>query len=110
MNELNVKVGDKVILRSYCFGAMEDKIATVSKVTPSGRICVKECGDTKFNKYGSQMGTTGSWHRSSLEELTPQKEKEIREKNTIRKCCKAMEETVLSYEKAVQILKILEGE
>lgn len=42
MNELNVKVGDKVYYNCGFGLNIEEKITTVTKVTPTGRIKV-EC-------------------------------------------------------------------
>lgn len=54
MEELKVKVGDKLIYHSYGFNKIE-KIATVIKVTPTGRIRI-DCNDSQYDKYGKIMG------------------------------------------------------
>lgn len=53
MKELKVKVGDKVIVSS---GWIEDRLATVTKITPTGRIRIDVFNDIQFDKYGREMG------------------------------------------------------
>lgn len=51
MEELNVKVGDKVIRQTRC----GSDICEVVKVTPKGYIDIKRGGRTeRFNKYGGK--------------------------------------------------------
>ena len=50
MEELKVKVGDKVLYNHWHFGTTE-AITTVTKITPTGRIRIDFC-DTQFDKYG----------------------------------------------------------
>ncbi len=57
MEELNVKVGDNVLVSSGR-GRGEDFIAEVEKVTPTGRIRLSDRSSTQFDKYGREMGTT----------------------------------------------------
>lgn len=53
MEELKVKVGDKVIRSSW----PTSDICEVVKVTPKGYIDIKPGGDTeRFNKYGKKVG------------------------------------------------------
>ena len=53
MEELNVKVGDKVI-RSARWGSA---ICEVVKVTPKGYIDIKSgCDTERFSKYGEKVG------------------------------------------------------
>ena len=60
MNELNVKVGDKVLLSGGYGINKHEKIATVERITPTGRI--KVSGSTSyFNKYGDEMRKSDPW-------------------------------------------------
>lgn len=53
MEELNVKVGDKVIRYTWC----DRDICEVVKVTPSGMVDIKCGGGTeRFNKRGKRTG------------------------------------------------------
>ena len=54
MEELNVKVGDKVLVSGRY--ATDDFIAEVEKVTPTGRIRLSDRSSTQFDKYGREMG------------------------------------------------------
>lgn len=60
MNELNVKVGDKVIVNSgYGYNGTE-RLSHVVKVTPTGRIKVAG-SDAYFDKNGREMGKKDIW-------------------------------------------------
>lgn len=60
MDELNVKVGDKVLLISgYAYSRCE-RIATVVKITPTGRVKIDGL-DAYFNKYGEEIGRKNAW-------------------------------------------------
>lgn len=97
----NLEVGDTVIISGY----WNARIAAVEKITPSGRIKVD--GMT-FNPDGSERGGD-AWHRSRLFEATPEVVREMQEKETIQKALREMRDvTKLSYNQAVEILKILE--
>lgn len=54
MEELNVKVGDKVLVSGRY--ATDDFIAEVEKVTPTGRIRLSDRSSIQFDKYGREMG------------------------------------------------------
>lgn len=109
MAELNVKVGDKV---AYYSGGFNNtcSICEVSRVTPTGRIRIKNHNYITFDKYGKEMGKLDPWIiRASITELTPELEKQIIETNTIKLCLKKMHNIQnIDYETAVKILKILE--
>lgn len=107
MEELNLKVGDKVV---YCtYGPWGDEsIEIVEKITPTGRIRLKGI-DAQFNKNGRKMGDTSLGSGGCLKILTPELEKKITEKRTIRKCyqkLKLLER--LDYDTAVKILAALD--
>ena len=55
MNELNVKVGDKVLLTYSAYCEQRQRIVKVINVTPTGRIKV-EGVNIQFDKYGRRMG------------------------------------------------------
>lgn len=54
MEELNVKVGDKVLVSGRY--KENDYIAEVEKVTPTGRIKLSGGSSAQFDKYGREMG------------------------------------------------------
>lgn len=111
MNELNVKVGDKLLYSyGYSYNRIE-RIVTVTKVTPTGRIRI-DFNDTQYDKCGREMGNNDIWScKSSLSVITEADIKRIRENNVISKALKLVEKLdkkSLSYEKALQIIEILE--
>lgn len=108
MKELNVKVGDKVAYYSRGF-FRTSSICTVSRVTPTGRIRLKEHEGIVFDKYGKEMGKIDPWAiRDTISELTPEVEKQIIEENTIKQCLQEMHNIKeITYENAVKILEIL---
>lgn len=85
MNELNVKVGDKVLLNSgYSYSRCE-RIATVVKITPTGRIKI-DGSDTYFDKYGREIGKKNVF--ASRDYLTIPKEEDyqrLKDNSDIRK-------------------------
>lgn len=94
MKELNVKVGDKVIVRS---NLSSDRIATVVKATPTGRIRIDTNQGVQFDKYGIEMGSD-VWGRKYIKLCTPEDEKRIKEVATIK--------TVIKYMHEVEIINI----
>lgn len=104
MAELNVKVGDKVLFSKWDYTQKLERIATVTRVTPTGRIKVN-ISDEYFNKHGKQIGE--GFMKASLSVLTPEKEKELREKDVIRRCKAVFDKTDLTYKQAQRILSIL---
>lgn len=59
MEELNVKVGDKVIRCTWC----NRDVCEVVKVTPSGMVDIKiGAGTERFNKRGRRTGGSRSDH------------------------------------------------
>lgn len=115
MEELNVKVGDTLLCTTHHYSGNRAWFVTVVKVTPTGRIRVSGL-DTQFDKYGKQMGrgrgraSIGeAWNELSVP--TPEDYKAIEKASTIAKARAALEKAVkskLSYEKAIEILKVLE--
>ena len=116
MEELKVKVGDTLLCTTHHYSGNRVRFVTVTKVTPTGRIRISGL-DTQFDKYGRQMGReTGraaignAWEELSIP--TPEDYKAI-EKASIAKAKAALEiaaKSKLSYEKAIEILKVLEVE
>lgn len=111
MEELNVKAGDRVL---YCYGYSfnrVEKIVTVTKVTPTGRIRI-DYNDCQYNKYGEEMGNKDRWSStSSICQLTEEIEKKMTENNAILKAvslCEKVNRNNLPYEKALKIIEILE--
>lgn len=107
--ELNVKVGDKVLYRKWSFFETIEQIKTVARVTPTGRIRIKG-SDSQFNKYGREMGCD-SWRvGADLSIPTEEDYKRIEENAVISKALSLMEDLnrkTLPYDKAVKIVEIL---
>ena len=110
MEELKVKVGDKLIYHSYGLDKIE-KIATVTKVTPTGRMRI-DCNDGQYDKYGKIMGQKNIWDtRSYLTIPTDEDIKRIEENNTIAKALymvRELNKDNLDYDRAVKIMEILQ--
>ena len=108
--ELNVNVGDEVLYRPSSYSRIE-KITTVTKVTPTGRIRIDK-STNQFDKYGVQMGNVGWRGRDYICILTPEKKEEILKKNEIAKCIRIFNDlkNKITYEQAKGILEILLGE
>lgn len=108
MEKLNVKVGDKVIVRC---GAEPDRIAEVTKITPTGRIKIDGRNDIQFTPYGEEMGNRDmfGW-RCYLYEATAGEMVRIKHEDVVRRAVYKMQnfKASLSYGDAVEILKILE--
>ncbi len=108
--ELNVKAGDKLL---YCYGysfSRVEKIVTVTKVTPTGRIKIDYC-DTQFNKYGEAIGNRYDWNsQSSIYIPTEEDYKRIRENEAKSKALsiiRKLNKQNITYEQAVKIIDIL---
>ena len=108
--ELKVEVGEEVLYCPASYSRIE-KIAVVTRVTPTGRIKIDK-SDRTFNQYGRSMGNSGWRGNYFIYKLTPEKKKELMEKEVIHKCLARFEECKdnLSYEQAKKILRILEAE
>jgi hypothetical protein len=108
MNELNVKVGDKVLVSSYS----TEYIATVVKITPTGRIRTDKTGNTQFDKYGDQMGGDSIWHRSHISLLTDNDITRLKGLAVKRKAFNLMQSfsiDTITVEQAEKIIAILDG-
>jgi hypothetical protein len=108
MAELNVKVGDKLILHGS-----SKHVVTVTRVTPTGRIRIDKSG-SQFDKYGWEMAGSDVWHhRLFLSEPTENEIQEIKETKTKNKALhlmREMKQSDLDYAQAVKIIEILESE
>ena len=62
MNEQKLKIGDKVLITNGL--PTEDKIGTVTKITPTGRTKLDIYTDYQFDRYGRQMGNRDICSRS----------------------------------------------
>lgn len=111
-NQLNVKVGDEVIVTKYRsgFGSTE-RIDTVTKVTPTGRIRILS-SSSQFDKFGKEIGTAKWDFSAELRIPTDEDRKRIKESNTINMANRLMEKAVksgISYSDAVSIIGVLGG-
>lgn len=115
MNELNVKVGDKVLLTYFAYCKQHQKIVEVTKITPTGRIKVNGL-NVQFDKYGQKIGSNGfcsEFYQISF--VTEEQISEFREKqrrnsiiNKAVKLCQQANEKNLTYDQALEIISILE--
>ncbi len=106
---LNVKAGDKLLYRwGYIYNRVE-KIATVTKVTPTGRIRI-DCCNTQFDKYGHEMGKRDKWSCSSSVSIpTGEDYRRIKENGAKSKALSLIErinKQNITYEQALKIIEI----
>lgn len=110
--ELKVKVGDKVLYRYWTFSGAVERIETVTRVTPTGRIRIKG-SSSQFDKYGCEMGADLYRDGAILSIPTDEDYKRI-EKNAITakalSLIKKLDRKTLSYDKALKIVEILDAE
>lgn len=106
MKELNVKVGDKVIVYLYAFRSSKKVLGKAVKISPTGQITVEYNGyKNRFNKYGIMIGCTR--YSPFIKEWSEEEEQEIFREDIIEDAMdiiKNIEE--LTYEQATEILKI----
>ena len=102
---LKFAVGDKVVTNG-------DSIGKVVRFTPSGKYVVVD-----FGTYSCKFRTSNGWEPGAdvysaayIKPLTPEKEKEILDKEKVRACIRmfSSHEKTLSPEKAEKIMSILE--
>lgn len=111
MNDLNVKVGDRVI--SCYIRGFAPFVGTVVKITEKRKDIVVDYGRFKetYSSDGWEKGSYKWFNRSYIKVLTPEIEEQLREDEIIRKCRDAFKEKKdLTFEQAEKILKILEVE
>lgn len=111
MAELKVNVGDKLLYSyGYSYNRVE-KIVTVTKVTPTGRIRI-DYNDEQYDKYGYEMGKKDMWScRSSLSIPTGEDFDRIKKNYAINKALHIIgkiNRDNLDYDKALRIIKIFE--
>lgn len=109
MSELNVKVGDKLLYNyGYSFNRIE-KIVTVTRVTPTGRIRI-DYNDEQYDKYGNEIGKRDRWScSSSLSIPTEEDYERIKKNNVINKALciiGKINKDNLDYDKALKIIEI----
>ena len=109
MNDQEFKVGDKVI-SSAVSGFGSQVIGTVVKITEKRKDVVVDFGNYKetYDRTGWQKGGD-IWYKSKIQLVTPEIEKDIRQKSLIRECKEKFKNTKITYEQAVKILEILES-
>lgn len=116
MNELNVKVGDKVLLTYSSYCKQHQRIVEVINVTPTGRIKVDGI-NVQFDKYGRRMGKRD--FSSEFYQISFVTEKQIVEilenqkrNSTINRAvrlCQMANEKSFTYEQALKIICIFEN-
>lgn len=102
--ELKVKPGDRVLMVEKR-GGRNISIETVERITPTGRIVVKnDYRSLNFNKYGEETGPTLPDFKSYLRKLSEEQENGI-----IPLCLHFFDEKKdeLTFEQAFRILEIL---
>ncbi len=107
--ELNVKVGDEVLYRLWNLSGVVERIETVTRVTPTGRIRI-DGSSSQFDKYGREMGGDSWRGGANLSIPTEEDYKRIEENAVISNALSLMEKLnkkTLSYDKAVKIVEIL---
>lgn len=120
MEELKVKVGDKLIYRGGFLHNNVEIIVEVTKITPTGRIRIKPTGRTRidysnyqFDKYGVEIGKRDSWTpKGHLSIPTDEDYKRIKENQAINKACfliSNVKKSNIDYDKALKIIEILGG-
>ena len=109
MAELKVNVGDKLLYNyGYSYNRVE-KIVTVTKVTPTGRIRI-DYNDKQYNKYGYEMGKKDRWScYSSLSIPTKEDFERIKKNNAINEALniiRKLDSNSLNYDNALKIIAI----
>lgn len=111
MNDLNVEVGDRVVLCHVNMGYVST--GTVIKITEKRKDIVVDYGTYKetFSSNGWEKGSGQGFYRSYIKVLTPEIEEKLLQIKTIKKCRNVFRSKGnLTFEQAEQILKILEAE
>ena len=110
MNNLNLKIGDRVI-RNYG-NSLPTSIGIVVNITKKRGDYVVDYGNYKETyRYDGWQRGGDIWNRSHIQLLTPEIEERIRQINLIRKCRDAFEKKKnLTADQAEKILAILNNE
>ena len=109
MVELKVNVGDKLLYNyGYSYNRVE-KIVTVTKVTPTGRIRIDD-NDEQYDKYGYEMGNKDRWScRSTLSIPKDEDFERIKKNNAINEALNIIRKlgrNSIDYDKALKIIAI----
>ena len=109
MVELKVNVGDKLLYNyGYSYNRVE-KIVTVTKVTPTGRIRIDD-NDEQYDKYGYEMGNKDRWScRSTLSIPKDEDFERIKKNNAINEALniiRKLDRNSIDYDKALKIIAI----
>jgi hypothetical protein len=105
VNELNVKVGDKVIVHSQ----YNEYISKITHITKTGRIRTDGTGATYFDKNGNQIGGD-IWHRVYITIPTEEDYKRLNKLSIVKKAVNLMGRygvDDISVEQAEKIIEIL---
>jgi hypothetical protein len=108
MNELNLKIGDEVLITNGL--PTEDKIGTVIKITPTGRIKLDIYTDYQFDKYGRQMGNRDIWSRSKSIRIPDEEDyNRVHKNEIIGHICSKIEQVNIQnfYDTNINTLEIL---
>lgn len=108
MNELNVKVGDKLLYSCGSSYNKTERIVEVKKVTPTRRIRVTT-SDSQYDKYGYEMENHRWGGRSFLSIPTEEDINRITQNNTISKALNIvskLHKNNLEYEKTLKIIEL----
>lgn len=109
MNDLNVKVGDKVILCNHW--GYTSSVGTVIKITEKRKDIIVDYGRYKETYSSDGWRKSTLYNTSFIKVLTPEVEEQLRKAATIRKCRDRFEKKKdLTFEQAEKILKIIEAE
>ncbi len=99
-----LKPGDKVAVESHYYSTVSYRIATVKKITPTGKVRLE--GDTTLYT-SSGRGDHDIVITSDIVQITDEIRMEIYRRNLLSKV-KNIEFSVLKIEQLKQILKIVE--
>lgn len=103
----SLKVGDRVAYSTGSYGFRSYRFDTVAKITPTGRIKLKELINVTFSERGTQMGQVSSWTpRIEIVPATDEIYQFMRLKN-MRDCLSKIRVADLPEEELGQIHKIL---
>lgn len=100
---MDLKAGDKVLISAQ----YSKSIGVVEKITPAGNIRLK---NGELYSPDGNLKTKDIWNVPYIRPLTPEMEEEIQKDSVKAKALRIMHKTTsLTYEQAVEVLKILKG-
>lgn len=97
------EVGQQVIVRSAGY----DRLATIDRITPSGRVIV---GNRQFTPSGTEYGRSQDWHPDTIREATPEAVLAITCREIRRRMANSIEVNRLTSDQLVRIAAILDEE